>query len=311
MAILLLAEHDNHSLSEQTAKALSAAHEIDDDIDILVCGYKAQGVATSAARLRGVRTVFLAEADYLEHQLAEAVSATILTFGKAYDTFMAAATANGKNILPRVAAQLDVMQISDIIGIQSKDTFMRPIYAGNAIETVRSKDTKKVITVRSSAFLAMGEGGSAKIETIEPASDPQLTTFLNETREINERPELTSARIIVSGGRAFASQEQFMSLLVPLAKQLNAAIGASRAAVDAGYAPNDWQVGQTGKIVAPELYFALGISGAIQHLAGMSDSKIIIAINKDREAPIMQIADYALEGDIFELIPLLQKALSQ
>ncbi|MHC5308285.1 electron transfer flavoprotein subunit alpha/FixB family protein [Bartonella sp. LJL80] len=310
MAILLLAEHDNHFLSEQTAKALSAAQAIGGDIDILVCGHKAQGVAASAARLAGVRKVLLAEADYLEHQLAEAVSATILQQSATYDVVMAAATTNGKNILPRVAALLDVMQVSDIIAVIAPDTFQRPIYAGNALETVRSNDAKKVITVRTASFAAVGEGGSALIETITPAADPALSRFVSENNAKNDRPELTSARVIVSGGRGLGSQEQFMAVLGPLAEQLNAALGASRAAVDAGYAPNDWQVGQTGKVVAPELYLAIGISGAIQHLAGMKDSKVIVAINKDEEAPIMQIADYALAGDLFELVPQLQKALS-
>ena len=309
MTILLLAEHDNKTLSDQTAKALSAAHAIGGDVDILVCGKNAQSVAEQAAKLNNVHKVLLAEADYLNQQLAEPVAATIVAQSSAYDVLMAPSTTNGKNIMPRVAALLDVMQISDIIEVVSADTFKRPIYAGNAIETVQSSDAKKVITVRTASFKAEAANGSASIEKISPAADPELSRYIGETVDKNDRPELTSAKIIVSGGRGLGSEENFMSILLPLADKLGAAVGASRAAVDAGYAPNDWQVGQTGKVVAPELYIAVAISGAIQHLAGMKDSRIIVAINKDEDAPMMHIADYALVGDLFEVIPELEKAL--
>lgn len=309
MTILLLAEHNNKTLSEQTAKALSAARKIGGDVDILVCGKNAQSVAEQASKLDNVRKVLLAEADYLEQQLAEPVAATIVAQSGAYDVLMAASTTNGKNIMPRVAASLNVMQISDIIEVVSPDTFKRPIYAGNAIETVQSSDTKKVITVRTASFKADTDIGSAQIEKILPATDPCLSRYIGETVEKTDRPELTSAKIVVSGGRGLGSEENFMSILLPLSNKLGAAVGASRAAVDAGYAPNDWQVGQTGKVVAPELYIAVAISGAIQHLAGMKDSRVIVAINKDEDAPIMHIADYALVGDLFEIIPELTKAL--
>lgn len=309
MTILLLAEHNNVALSEQTAKALTAAHAIGGDIDILVCGKNAQTVAEQAAKLDNVHKVLLAEADYLEQQLAEPVAATIVAESKDYDVIMAAATTNGKNIMPRVAASLDVMQISDIIEVVSPDTFKRPIYAGNAIETVQSTDEKKVITVRTASFKAKAGNGAAPIEKITPAADPSLSRYVSEEVKKSGRPELTSAKIIVSGGRGLGSEENFMSILLPLADKLGAAVGASRAAVDAGYAPNDWQVGQTGKVVAPELYIAVAISGAIQHLAGMKDSRVIVAINKDEDAPMMHIADYALVGDLFDIIPELEKAL--
>ncbi|UXN06588.1 electron transfer flavoprotein subunit alpha/FixB family protein [Bartonella sp. HY761] len=309
MTILLLAEHDNQNLSLQTANALSAAQAIGGDIDILICGNNVQTVAEQAAQLLGIRKVILSEADYLDHQMAEPVAATILSLADHYDIFMAAATTTGKNIMPRIAAKLDVMQISDIIAVVSPDTFKRPIYAGNAVETVQSTDSKKVITVRTSAFTAAINGGSAPIEHVAPANDPCLTKHLKNEGSKSDRPELNSAKVVISGGRGLGSKEAFQSLLLPLADKFNAALGASRAAVDAGYAPNDWQVGQTGKIVAPDLYIAVGISGAIQHLAGMGDSKIIVAINKDEDAPIMQIADYALVGDLFDLIPELTKSL--
>ncbi|UXN03616.1 electron transfer flavoprotein subunit alpha/FixB family protein [Bartonella sp. HY406] len=309
MTILLLAEHDNQNLSLQTANALSAAQAIGGDIDILICGNNVQTVAEQAAQLLGIRKVILSEADYLDHQMAEPVAATILSLADHYDIFMAAATTTGKNIIPRIAAKLDVMQISDIIAVVSPDTFKRPIYAGNAVETVQSTDSKKVITVRTSAFTAAINGGSAPIEHVAPANDPCLTKHLKNEGSKSDRPELNSAKVVISGGRGLGSKEAFQSLLLPLADKFNAALGASRAAVDAGYAPNDWQVGQTGKIVAPDLYIAVGISGAIQHLAGMGDSKIIVAINKDEDAPIMQIADYALVGDLFDLIPELTKSL--
>lgn len=309
MTILLLAEHDNKTLSDQTAKALTAAYAIGGDVDIIVCGNNATSVADEAAKLGNVRKVLLAEADYLEHQLAEPVAATLIQQSSNYDVIMAAATTAGKNIMPRVAALLDVMQISDIIEIVAPDTFKRPIYAGNAIETVKSSDIKKILTVRTAALKAANTDGKAEIEKITPAPDPALSYYIGEVVEKNERPELTDAKVVISGGRGLGSEENFNALLLPLADKLDAAIGASRAAVEAGYAPNDWQVGQTGKVVAPELYIAVGISGQIQHLAGMKDSKIIVAINKDEEAPIMQIADYALVADLFEVIPELTKAL--
>lgn len=309
MTILLLAEHDNKTLSDQTAKALTAAYAIGGDVDIIVCGNNATSVADEAAKLSNVRKVLLAEADYLEHQLAEPVAATLIQQSSNYDVIMAAATTAGKNIMPRVAALLDVMQISDIIEIVAPDTFKRPIYAGNAIETVKSSDIKKILTVRTAALKAANTDGKAEIEKITPAPDPALSYYIGEVVEKNERPELTDAKVVISGGRGLGSEENFNTLLLPLADKLDAAIGASRAAVEAGYAPNDWQVGQTGKVVAPELYIAVGISGQIQHLAGMKDSKIIVAINKDEEAPIMQIADYALVADLFEVIPELTKAL--
>lgn len=309
MTILLLAEHDNKTLSDQTAKALTAAYAIGGDVDIIICGNNATSVADEAAKLGNVRKVLLAEADYLEHQLAEPVAATLIQQSSNYDVIMAAATTAGKNIMPRVAALLDVMQISDIIEIVTPDTFKRPIYAGNAIETVKSSDIKKILTVRTAALKAANTDGKAEIEKITPAPDPALSYYIGEVVEKNERPELTDAKVVISGGRGLGSEENFNTLLLPLADKLDAAIGASRAAVEAGYAPNDWQVGQTGKVVAPELYIAVGISGQIQHLAGMKDSKIIVAINKDEEAPIMQIADYALVADLFEVIPELTKAL--
>lgn len=309
MTILLLAEHDNKTLSDQTAKALTAAYAIGGDVDIIICGNNATSVADEAAKLGNVRKVLLAEADYLEHQLAEPVAATLIQQSSNYDVIMAAATTAGKNIMPRVAALLDVMQISDIIEIVTPDTFKRPIYAGNAIETVKSSDIKKILTVRTAALKAANTDGKAEIEKITPAPDPALSYYIGEVVEKNERPELTDAKVVISGGRGLGSEVNFNTLLLPLADKLDAAIGASRAAVEAGYAPNDWQVGQTGKVVAPELYIAVGISGQIQHLAGMKDSKIIVAINKDEEAPIMQIADYALVADLFEVIPELTKAL--
>ncbi|HEV7416065.1 electron transfer flavoprotein subunit alpha/FixB family protein [Tianweitania sediminis] len=309
MAILLVAEHDNASLSDQTAKALSAATQIGGDVDVLVAGKGAQAVADAAAKLQGVRKVLLADSDDLAERLAEPLAATIVALADGYDTIVAAATSMGKNVMPRVAALLDVMQISEIIEVVSADTFKRPIYAGNAIQTVQSSDAKKVITVRTASFSAAGEGGSASVENASAAANPGLSTFVENRLSESDRPELTSAKIIISGGRALGSSEKFQEVITPVADKLGAAIGASRAAVDAGYAPNDWQVGQTGKVVAPELYIACGISGAIQHLAGMKDSKIIVAINKDEEAPIFQVADYGLVGDLFTILPELEKAL--
>jgi len=309
MAILLYAEHNEAALSEQTAKALTGALKIGGDIDILVCGKDVDDVANQAAKLGGVRKVLVAQADYLEHQLAEPAAATILTLAANYDVLIAPATTTGKNIMPRVAALLDVMQISDIIEVLSPNRFKRPIYAGNAIETVETQEPKKIITIRTASFDIAPDGGNAVIEKVAAAPDPALSSYLREEVSKSERPELTSAKVVVSGGRGLGSQEQFMAVLSPLADKLGAALGASRAAVDAGYAPNDWQVGQTGKVVAPELYIAVGISGAIQHLAGMKDSRVIVAINKDEESPIMQVADYALVGDLFESVAELTNAL--
>ncbi|ATU90610.1 electron transfer flavoprotein subunit alpha/FixB family protein [Phyllobacterium zundukense] len=309
MAILLFAEHDNETLSDQTAKALTAALAIGSDVHVLVAGKGAKGVADQAAKLAGVKKVLLADSPDLENRLAEATAALIVSLAGNYDTIIAAATTNGKNILPRVAALLDVMQVSDIIEVISPDTFKRPIYAGNALQTVQATDAKKVITVRTATFAAAGQGGSASVENVSAATDPGLSKFVEAKLSGGDRPELTSAKIIISGGRALGSSEKFKEVILPVADKLGAAVGASRAAVDAGYAPNDWQVGQTGKVVAPDLYIAVGISGAIQHLAGMKDSKVIVAINKDEEAPIFQVADYGLVGDLFVILPELEKAL--
>jgi electron transfer flavoprotein alpha subunit len=309
MAILLLAEHDNSTLSDQTAKALTAASQIGGDIHVLVAGSGAQAAADAAAKLAGVSKVLLADDASLANSLAEPLAAMIVSLAGSYDTIIAAATASAKNVMPRVAALLDVMQVSEIIEVISPDTFKRPIYAGNALQTVQSTDAKKVITVRTASFAAAGEGGSATVEAVSAATSPELSSFVSDAIASSERPELTSAKIIISGGRALGSSEKFKEVLLPVADKLGAAIGASRAAVDAGYAPNDWQVGQTGKVVAPALYIAVGISGAIQHLAGMKDSKVIVAINKDEEAPIFQVADYGLVGDLFEILPQLEKAL--
>jgi electron transfer flavoprotein alpha subunit len=309
MAILLLADHDNASLSDQTAKALTAAAKIGGDVHVLVAGKGAKPAAEQAAKLAGVSKVLLAESDELANNLAEPLGDLIVSLAGAYDTIIAAATSVGKNVLPRVAALLDVAQVSEIIEVISSDTFKRPIYAGNAIQTVQATDAKKVITVRTASFAAAPEGGSAAVEAIPAVSDPGLSTFVGDALSASDRPELTSAKIIISGGRALGSAEKFREVILPLADKLGAAVGASRAAVDAGYAPNDWQVGQTGKVVAPQLYIACGISGAIQHLAGMKDSKVIVAINKDEEAPIFQVADYGLVADLFEALPELEKAL--
>ncbi|MBY2939280.1 electron transfer flavoprotein subunit alpha/FixB family protein [Rhizobium leguminosarum] len=313
MTILLLADHDNASLSDQTAKALTAAAKIAkeqaSDIHILVAGKAAKAAADAAAKLAGVSKVLLAESDELANNLAEPLADLIVSLAGSYDTILSAATSVGKNVLPRVAALLDVAQVSEIIEVISSDTFKRPIYAGNAIQTVQASDAKKVITVRTASFASAPEGGSATIEAIPAVSDPGLSTFVRDALSASDRPELTSAKIIISGGRALGSAEKFREVILPLADKLGAAVGASRAAVDAGYAPNDWQVGQTGKVVAPQLYIACGISGAIQHLAGMKDSKVIVAINKDEEAPIFQVADYGLVADLFDVLPELQKAL--
>jgi electron transfer flavoprotein alpha subunit len=309
MAILLLAEHDNATLSDQTGKALTAASQIGGDVSVLVAGSNAQGAADAAAKLAGVSKVLLADDASYANNLAEPLAALILSLAGSYDVIIAPATASAKNVLPRVAALLDVAQISEITEVVSADTFKRPIYAGNAIQTVQSTDAKKVITVRGAAFAPAAEGGSASVEKIATGENPGVSSFVSDQLAENERPELTSAKIIISGGRALGSSDKFKEVILPVADKLGAAVGASRAAVDAGYAPNDWQVGQTGKVVAPQLYIAAGISGAIQHLAGMKDSKVIVAINKDEEAPIFQVADYGLVADIFEALPELEKAL--
>ncbi|MEA2903936.1 MAG: electron transfer flavoprotein alpha subunit [Alphaproteobacteria bacterium] len=311
MTTLLLAEHDNRTLKDATNKALTAAKAIGADVHVLVAGKDCRGVAESAAKLDGVKKVLIVDGAQYEHMLAEPLAALIVALAPAYDVIMSAATSTAKNVMPRVAALLDVMQVSEIVKVVAPDTFERLIYAGNAVQTVRSKDTKKVITVRTAAFQPTGEGGSAPIEAAAAAADPGLSTFVGEELSKSDRPELTSAKIIVSGGRAMQSRENFTKYIEPVADKLGAAIGASRAAVDAGYAPNDWQVGQTGKVVAPELYVAVGISGAIQHLAGMKDSKVIVAINKDEEAPIFQIADYGLVADLYQALPELAQELAK
>jgi electron transfer flavoprotein alpha subunit len=309
MTTLLVAEHAGGALNDATAKALTAAVALGGDVHVLVTGKGVQSVADQAAGLTGAAKVLVAESDALEHQLAEPVADLIVGMAGDYDAIVAPATANGKNTLPRVAALLDVMQISDITAVVDADTFERPIYAGNAIQTVKSGDPKKVITVRTSTFAAAEQGGSAAIETITGTDGTGLSEFVGEELSKSDRPELTSAKIIISGGRALGSEEKFQEVIMPVADALGAAVGASRAAVDAGYAPNDWQVGQTGKVVAPDLYIACGISGAIQHLAGMKDSKVIVAINKDEEAPIFQVADYGLVADLFEVLPELKAAV--
>ncbi len=311
MAILLLAEHDNKTLAPATANALTAARQFGGDVDVLVAGENCSGVAEAAAKLDGVRKVLLAEAPHLAERLAEETAATILPLMKDYSVLLAPATTTGKNILPRLAAMLDVAQISDIIEVKAPNVFVRPIYAGNALETVETSDKTVVATVRATAFAAAGEGGSAAIETVTPQPAVGLSSFESSEISASERPELTSARVVISGGRGLQSGENFKALIEPVADRLGAAVGASRAAVDAGYMPNDHQVGQTGKVVAPELYIAVGISGAIQHLAGMKDSKVIVAINKDADAPIFQVADYGLVGDLFTVLPELDEELKR
>jgi electron transfer flavoprotein alpha subunit len=306
---LLLADHDNGSLKDATARALSAASLIGGDIHILVAGKDCAGAANAAAKLAGVAKVLRAEADELEHQLAEPLAALMVALAAGYDVLAAPASTSGKNIMPRVAALLDVMQVSDVTKVIAPDIFERPIYAGNAIQTVQATDAKKVITFRPAAYKPAPAGGPAPIETVAPPTATGLSTYVGAELARSERPELTAARIVISGGRAFQSAENFKKYLEPIADKLGAAIGASRAAVDAGYAPNDFQVGQTGKVVAPDLYIACGISGAIQHLAGMKDAKVIVAINKDADAPIFSVADYGLVGDVFQLLPELEKAL--
>ena len=312
MTTLLLAEHDNKQLKDATHKALTAAKALGGDVHVLVAGKDARPVAEAAAKLDGVKKVLLADGVPFEHMLAEPVAALVHSLAGAYDAIVAPATTTGKNVMPRVAALLDVMQVSDIVKVIAPDTFERLIYAGNAVQTVRSKDKTKVITVRTSTFQATGEGGAAApVEDAAAAADPAISSFVGEELSKSERPELTSARIIISGGRAMQSRENFTKYIEPVADKLGAAVGASRAAVDAGYAPNDWQVGQTGKVVAPGLYIAVGISGAIQHLAGMKDSKVIVAINKDEEAPIFQVADYGLVADLYQALPELAEELGK
>ncbi len=311
MTTLLIAEHDNQTLKDATNKALTAASALGAPVHVLVAGEGACGVAEAAAKLDGVEKVLLAEAPALAHLLAEPLAALVVTLAPSYDAIVAPATTTGKNFMPRVAALLDVMQISDIVKVIAPDTFERLIYAGNAVQTVRSRDKVKVITVRTSTFAAAGMAGAAVIEAVTAAPDAGISSFVGEELSKTDRPELTSARIIISGGRAMQSRENFTTYIEPVADKLGAAMGASRAAVDAGYAPNDWQVGQTGKVVAPELYIAVGISGAIQHLAGMKDSKVIVAINKDEEAPIFQVADYGLVADLYQALPELAQELGK
>jgi len=311
MTALLIAEHDNKVLKDATAKALTAAKALGGDVHVLIAGKDCRAVADAAAKLDGVAKVLLADAPAYEHMLAEPLAALVVALAGSYDAIAAASTANAKNIMPRVAALLDVMQLSDVTKVLGPDTFERLIYAGNAVQTVRSKDAKKVITVRTTVFQPAGDGGAAPVEPVAAAADPSVSAFVGEELSKSDRPELTSAKIIISGGRAMQSRENFTKYIEPVADKLGAAMGASRAAVDAGYAPNDWQVGQTGKVVAPELYIAVGISGAIQHLAGMKDSKVIVAINKDEEAPIFQVADYGLVADLYKALPELADELAK
>ena len=302
MAVLVVAEHDNKSIRKATLNAVAAAQKLGGEIHVLVAGHQAGDAAKAAAQIAGVKKVLHADAAHLGEFLAENVAALLVGIAKNYSHVLAPSTSNGKNVLPRAAALLDVQQISDIVGVEGADTFVRPIYAGNALATVKSKDAIKVITVRTTAFDAAASSGSnAEIQNVQVPADSGLSQFVSREVSKSERPELTAAKIIVSGGRGMANGENFKKVLEPLADKLGAAMGASRAAVDAGFVPNDWQVGQTGKIVAPDLYIAVGISGAIQHLAGMKDSRVIVAINKDEEAPIMQLADYALVGDLFQV----------
>ncbi|MGW8706267.1 electron transfer flavoprotein subunit alpha/FixB family protein [Brevundimonas sp. NPDC055814] len=308
MAVLVIADHDGSAVRDTTNKTVTAALALSSDVDVLVLGKGAKAVADAAAKISGVRKVLLAEGDAVAHGLAEAVEATVLPLAGNYDAILTPANTDGKNFAPRIAAKLDTAPISDIVEVVSTDTFVRPIYAGNALETVQSADAKKVITVRPTAFAAAAEGGSAPVENVAAGEAPR-TAFVSEEMVKSDRPELGAAKIVVSGGRALGSAEEFHAVMDPLADKLGAAVGASRAAVDAGYAPNDYQVGQTGKVVAPALYIAIGISGAIQHLAGMKDSKVIVAINKDPDAPIFQVADYGLVADYKTAVPELMAAL--
>jgi len=310
MASLVLAEHDNATLKDATHKTVTAAAQVSAPVHVLVAGENCAGVAEAAAKVAGVEKVLLADAAAFAKQLAEPMEALILSLADKYDAILAPATTTGKNILPRVAAKLDTPQVSEILKVLSPDTFERPIYAGNAIETLQAPAGKKIITVRTTAFAAAPVGGSAAIEKVAAPADPGLSKFAGEALSKSERPELTSAKVVISGGRGLGSAENF-KLLDSIADKLHAAVGASRAAVDAGFVPNDYQVGQTGKAVAPDLYIAVGISGAIQHLAGMKDSKLIVAINKDAEAPIFQVADYGLVGDLFKILPELDEELAK
>jgi electron transfer flavoprotein alpha subunit len=310
MAVLLIAEHDNRTLRDATGKALTAARQLGSDVHVLVAGKNAQAAAAEVATLEGVKKVLHCEADCFERPLAEPMAALVVSLAPHYDTLIAPATTNGKNYAPRIAALLDVMQISEITAVKAPDTFERLIYAGNAIQTVQSSEPKKVLTVRTAGFQATGAGGNAPVEMVAAPQDPGLSAYQGENLSRSDRPELTSARIVISGGRGMQNGENF-KLLEKVADRLSAAVGASRAAVDAGFVPNDYQVGQTGKVVAPELYIAVGISGAIQHLAGMKDSKVIVAINKDEEAPIFQVADYGLVADLFQAVPELDSELSK
>ncbi len=312
MAVLVLAEHDNQTVKKSTLNTVAAAQKIGGDIHLLVAGHECGAAANAAAQVAGVAKVLHADAKQLDDEIAENVAALIVALAKNYSHLLAPATSNGKNVMPRVAALLDVQQVSDIVSVESPDTFVRPIYAGNALATVKSKDKIKVITVRTTGFDAVADsGGKGAVEKAEAPADSGLSSFVGREVSKSERPELTSAKIIVSGGRGMANGENFKKLLEPLADKLNAAMGASRAAVDAGFVPNDWQVGQTGKIVAPDLYIAVGISGAIQHLAGMKDSRVIVAINKDEEAPIFQVADYGIVGDLFQVVPQVIEELKK
>ncbi|MEQ1577336.1 MAG: FAD-binding protein [Hyphomicrobium sp.] len=311
MPVLLVAEHTNTGLSGATAKTLTAAMAIAGDVHVLVAGHNCSAAATAAAKLQGVSKVLVADAPHLGAGLAEELAGVIVPLMSGYEAVLAPATASGKNVMPRVAAMLDVMQISDITKVLAPDTFERPVYAGNAVQTVQSKEAKKVITVRTSTFAAAGEGGTATIESISTSPAVGLSQFTSAELSKSDRPELTAAKIVISGGRGMGNGENFTKYIEPVADRLGAAMGASRAAVDAGFVPNDWQVGQTGKVVAPELYVAVGISGAIQHLAGMKDSKIIVAINKDGEAPIFQVADYGLVADLFQALPELDAELKK
>ncbi|MEX1081121.1 MAG: FAD-binding protein [Halofilum sp. (in: g-proteobacteria)] len=311
MSILVLAEHDNREIKSATRSAVACAGQIGDVIDVLVAGHEADAVAQQAAKLPGVRQVLRADGEHLAHQVAENVAPVIEALASDYGHIVAAATASGKNILPRVAARLDSQQLSDISAVISEDTFVRPIYAGNALATVQSSDATKVITARVTAFEPVpSDGGSAELRSVDAGADAGLSVFVGEELSASAGPELTSARIVVSGGRGMGSAENF-ALIERLAERLGAAVGASRAAVDSGFVPNEYQVGQTGKVVAPELYVAVGISGAIQHLAGMKESRVIVAINKDAEAPIFEVADYGLVADLFEAVPALEEALAR
>ncbi len=311
MATLLVAEVAGGKLSDLTARALTAALEIGQPVDVLVAGQGVRAAAEAAAELSGVGRALLADDGAYAHGLAEPLAALIVSLSASYDAILAPSTASAKNVMPRVAALLDVMQVSDIVKVVGPRTFDRPIYAGNAIQTVESTDPKVVVTVRTASFGATAGGGAAPVEAVAAAADPGVSSFVGEALAKSDRPELTSAKIIISGGRAMQKAENFKTYIEPVADRLGAAMGASRAAVDAGYAPNDWQVGQTGKVVAPDLYIAVGISGAIQHLAGMKDSKVIVAINKDEEAPIFQVADYGLVADLYQALPELNDELAK